>query len=128
MFKSVTIDWGGKDYVIPADSQMRLIAEVEAALQGDGTRNPLYILTQGDGPTHMETARAYGAALQFAGAKVSVEDVYFSIQEDVATGSAARGAEVQAKVIALISILSPPLGAKIVGKSEGKKSKGSVSD
>jgi len=127
MFEDVTLAWKNETFTVPADKQMVLIAKIEDALQGGSGRQPLGILMQREGPTYAQLARAYGAALRHAGARVSNEDVYTSIQEDLAALEPMEiTAKIQNAVIALISIMSPPMGRKITGSGDGKKSKAAV--
>ena len=129
MFEDVTLSWKDESFTVPAEGQMVLIAKIEAALQGDSWRQPLGILMRLDGPSYGELARAYGAALRHAGAAVSDSEVYLSIQEDLASLSPDDvTAKIQSSVVALITIMSPPLGHKLFGGGDGKKSQKAGSD
>ena len=122
MFEDVTLSWKDETFTVPADKQMVLIAKLEDALRGDSGRQPLGILMQMGGPSYGELARAYGAALRHAGATVSDGEVYLAIQEDLASLNPEEvTAKIQTSVVALISIMSPPLGHKLFGGGDGKK-------
>jgi hypothetical protein len=129
MFEDVTLSWKDETFTVPANEQMVLIAKLETALRGDSGRQPLSILMQKEGPSYGELARAYGAALRHAGAKVSDSEVYMSIQEDLTSLKGVKLTEkLQAATIAIISIMSPPLGHAILGMGDGKKPKKATKD
>ena len=122
MFEAVTLSWKDETFTVPSDQQMVLIAKLEEALRGTSNRQPLGILMQAEGPSYAELARAYGAALRHAGAKVSDSEVYMSIQEDLAELNGEGVTQrLQAATIAIISIMSPPLGHKITGVNSAVK-------
>lgn len=70
IFQPITFGWGGKDYVVPADRALGLIAEIEEVMTF------IDLAINRDKPNLSKLARAYGAALRYAGAKVSDEEVY----------------------------------------------------
>jgi hypothetical protein len=75
------------------------------------------------GPPYARLSAAFGAALRYAGADVSDMDVYQSIQQSLADGNGKVMQAVNMAVIALLSIMAPPLAAKISGDEPEKKTK-----
>jgi len=115
-FEDVTISWRGQDYIVPANRQLMLIALIEDALSGDSGKQALSVLFRREGPPYSRLAAAFGAALRHAGARVSDEEVYLSIMEDMAQRSKAEvTAMVQQSIIALLSIMAPPAARAITG-------------
>lgn len=117
-FDDVTLTWRGQDYTVPANRQMALIAKIEDALSGDTGQQALTILFRREGPPYSRLASAFGAALRHAGARVTDDEVYLSIQADLVSKSKAeKTAAIQNCILALLSIISPPAVAQISGKS-----------
>lgn len=108
-FEDVTLGWKGIDYVIPATKQLMLIQKIEDALSGDTGEQAVSVLFRKGGVPHSRLARAYGAALRHAGAKVTDEEVYLSIHQDIAEKSAQQvEATMLALIWSLLAIISPP--------------------
>lgn len=121
-FEDVTLAWRGQSYVVPANRQMRLIAKIEAALSGETGRQALSILFQREGPPYSALAEAFGAALRHAGASVTDEEIYLSIQADLTTKSRSeKTAMIQGAIISLLSIISPPAAASLSGKTRSEE-------
>lgn len=119
-FEPVTLSWQGKDYTVPAERQMGLIARIEDALSGPGGEQALNVLFRREGPPYSRLASAFGAALRYAGAQVSDEDVYLSIMEDIASGGGTKAAEkLLAATSALLNIMAPPL--RVTEAAEAKE-------
>lgn len=115
-FEDVHLSWRGETFTVPASGQMRLIAKVEDALSGDSGKQALSILFRREGPPYTALASAYAAALRHAGAKVTDDEVYLSIMEDLATKSRADALMViQAAIVAILSIISPPAARLLRG-------------
>lgn len=72
IFKDVTLTWAGAEYLVQAEKVMRLIAIVEDIIT-------LEELVASSGRKRSKISEAYGAALRYAGAKVTDEDVYASL-------------------------------------------------
>jgi len=107
-FDDVTLTWRGQSHTVPAKSQLMMIAKIEAALAPDGGQ-AVNVLFRNGGPQHTRLAQAFGAALRYAGADVSDDDVYLSIHEDIANRSADQvAATVTNMIFALLAIISPP--------------------
>jgi hypothetical protein len=122
-FEDVTITWRGTDYTIPAKGQMMLIAKLEDALSGDTGQQALSVLFRKEGPPYSRLAAAFGAALRHAGASVTDEDIYLSMQADLTAKSKNRQVEtIQNCILALLSIISPPTFGMVAGDvSEDEK-------
>ena len=98
LFKDVTLTWAGSEYVVQAGKLMRLIAIVEDIIT-------LEELVGSSGRKRSKISEAYGAALRYAGAKVTDEDVYaslFSAESAEHTVSAVNG---------LLMMMVPPEAA-----------------
>ena len=121
-FEDVTLSWKGKDYVVPANKQMGLIRDIEDALEGKNGSVAIDILFRPSGVPHTRLAAAYGAALRYAGARVTDEEVYLSIHDDIANQSKAQVAgTLRAMIVGLLAVISPPMSRKIAGAPSEKK-------
>jgi len=119
-FEDVTISWDGEDYTIPANRQLMLVAQMEDALAGGTGHQAISILLRPEGPPYARMAMAFGAALRFGGAGVSDDEVYLSMMEGLADNKADAVVAVQGSIMALLSIISPPMGRALAGFSEKK--------
>lgn len=119
-FDDVTLGWQGQEYIVPADRVMMLVCKIEDALSGPNGEQALTVLMRRQGPPHGRLAAAYGAALRFAGCDVSDADVYLSMQKDLSGGGADAVAAIQSAVIALIAIISPPMGSALLDIGQKK--------
>jgi hypothetical protein len=122
-FEDVTIGWGGESYVVPADGQLMLIAKIEAAFRTATGKPAIQALLQAGGPEYAALAMAFGAALRHAGASVTDDELYLSIQEGFAKGENGAAVAVQETIMALLSIISPPMGATLRGGDSGGEKK-----
>lgn len=120
-FEEVTLTWKGEQYVVPAERQLMLVAKIEDALETASGEPAIVTLTKAGGPSQARLSSAFGAALRYAGADVSDEEIYLSIMADFAEQNADVAVKVQSAVLALISIIAPPLGAALRGDSPKKK-------
>jgi len=121
-FEPVTLTWQGTENTVPAERQMLLIAKIEDALIGDSGKQAISVLFAKEGPPHSRLAMAFGAALRHAGAAVSDDAVYLSIQDDIANKSKAQKAvAIQSAIIALLSIISPPAARALTGRDAADK-------
>ena len=109
-FEPVTLRWGGKDFVVPANKTLMLIARIEDALGGaNGDQAIDVLLNRAGGPPHSRMAAAFGAALRYAGAMVTDEEIYLDMHRDIAAGERDQIAvKVNMMVLGLLSIISPP--------------------
>lgn len=114
-FEDVTLSWKGEDFVVQANRQMMLIAEIEDVLVKPGQQAVTVLL---NGPAHSRLARAYGAALRYAGASVTDDEIYLSITADLAEGKADAVVKIQAAVLGLLAIIAPPIARKLTETSE----------
>lgn len=99
-FDPVTLAWGGKEYSIPADKMMRVIAVIEDVV----TLAELKRYHDKGGAPLAKLSEAFAAALSFAGATgVTADEVYlamFGTEEDQAQAATA--------VVGLLQIMAPP--------------------
>ena len=109
-FDPVTFGWKGEEYTVEAERQLMLVAKIEDALSAGTGEQALTILLRPEGPPYARLACAYGAALRYAGADVSDEDVYLSMMEGFAKSDVSSVTQAQAAVLALIHVVSPPMG------------------
>ncbi|MBD3803559.1 MAG: hypothetical protein IE919_10015 [Thioclava sp.] len=126
-FEPVTLSWGGKSYTVPADRQLMLIAEIEDALS-DGTGTPaVLVLMRKGGPSYARLAGALGAALRYAGAEVSDQEIYLSVVGDIGRGDVRGVIAQQNAILGILSIIAPPIWRQLQsgedldsGKQEGE--------
>lgn len=121
-FEEVKLGWGGEEFTVPANQQLMLIAKIEDALSGASNRQAIDVLLQPNGPPMARLAQAYGAALRYAGAEVTDNEVYLSIMSDIAEGNADALQAIQGAVLGLLSIIAPPV-AKMLGEDLEKPEK-----
>lgn len=117
-FDDVTLTWQGQSYTVPAGEQLPLIARVEAALAPNGGQ-AITVLFRTGGPPHAVLAQAFGAALRYAGASVTDDEIYLNIHEDIADKSRQQvAAKIQSMVWALMAVISPPVARKLAGAAK----------
>ena len=117
-FDDVTLSWRGRDYTVPANRQLMLIAKLEDALAPDGGQAIATPFRPG-GPKHTTLAQAFGAALRYAGAQVTDDEVYLSIHEDIAAKSEqAVAITIQSMILSLLAIISPPTARALAGSAK----------
>jgi len=107
IFNDVTFGFKGTEYTVPANRVMMLIAKVEDVIS-------LQELTSGRAPKLSRLAEAYSVALNYAGAEISIEEVYeslFSVDE---------AGMIQQSVTALIALMLPPSTYHPSESTEGK--------
>jgi predicted ATP-dependent serine protease len=112
-FEPVTLTWKGEKHTVPAEAQMMLIAEIEDALSGNSGIQAISVLMRAEGPPYSRLAAAFAAALRYAGAKVSDQDVYLSIMAGLGKSDGAIAVTIQNAILALLSIVAPPIAAQI---------------
>lgn len=123
-FEDVTLSWQGKDYIVPANKQMMLIAKIEDALAGDSGQQAFTILFRKGGVPHSRLAMAYGAALRYAGAGVTDEEIYLSIHQDIADESRQQvAAKFSMMTMGLLALISPPAARRIAKATESPEAK-----
>lgn len=112
IFQPVTLKWDDREYVVPANQVMGLIRQIEEFVtlsQVTSKHPPMGKISSG-----------YAAALAYAGARVTDEDVYYS----VFYGAAAE--TVRNSVAGLLQMMVPPEkileGAPKKPKRKGVKS------
>lgn len=131
-FEDVTIGWGGVDYTIPSERQLMLVAKIEDALGGEAGDQAIAVLLRPAGPPMSRMASAYGAALRMGGAQVTNEEVYLAMMAGLGSDKAGAVSEMQGYILAMLSVVSPPMGKalslapqkKTVSKSQKSTAKG----
>lgn len=119
-FEDVTFGWKGESFTVPANKMLMLVCKIEDALSGDAGQQALTVLMRPEGPPHARLARAYGAALRYAGASVTDDEVYLSMQSELAKGGAEGVVAMQSAIINLIAVVSPPLGSALLASGQKK--------
>ena len=119
-FEPVTLSWGGEDFTVQADNVLELVAHIEDALCGADQPSAVVALMRPGGPTHVRLSRAYGAALRYAKASVTDEEIYLSIQDDFASGKTDVSVKINAAIMGLLKIVSPPVAMSLVAPSAKK--------
>ena len=95
VFEDITLGFAGEEYTVKSNQVMKLIAMVEEVIT-------LRELSQDGGPRLTRLAEAYKVALNYAGADVTVEQVYESL---FGNGGANNVAQV---IQSLIMMMLPP--------------------
>ena len=93
-FDDVTISYDGAEYTVPSNRVMGLIETIENHITLDE-------LLSGEGIQRAKMAKAYAAAIKYAGGKITQEEVYQTFFKD---GLAA----VQESIVALLAMMIPP--------------------
>jgi len=122
-FEDVTLSWAGADYTVPASKQMMLVATVEHHLSLNPATGefepPLQVLFRRGGVPATRLAFTLGAALRYAGAKVTDDEIYLSIQEDLANKSGEEKVRKSHDIItSILAIISPPASRALTGVGE----------
>lgn len=112
-FQDQTISWKGAEYTIKAQGIMPLVAEVEDILRGNSGKSAVHVLLGRDGPSISRLAMCYGAILRHAGAAVTDDEVYLSIQSDLAEGNPEYLENASRSAALILSIISPPMSARL---------------
>lgn len=99
LFQDAVLVWGGRDYVIPAERRMGLIGVIEDHI----TLAELCAFATAGDTKFKKLSCAYGAALRYAGARVSDEEIYFAIYQ-----SGKTYALVMAAINGLLAMMLPP--------------------
>ena len=107
IFQDVTLGFKGAEYIVKHNKVMKLIAIVEDVVT-------LKDLTSGKGPKLNKLAEAYSVALNYAGAKTEVDDVYASLFGD------GGGEMVSGSITALIMLMLPPDSYNAPAEASGK--------
>ena len=128
-FQPVTLTWKGARFTVAPEDQLRLIAEIEDALRDQRTGAPaIAVLTRKGGPSYGRLAPAYGAALRYAGADVTDDEVYLSIAERLGDGDPTVAIETQSACLGLLAIIAPPLHRRITSDDAPEKPTGEGSE
>lgn len=109
-FENVTLKWGDKDYVIPANRMMGAIARIEDVVTLTELRN---FAARGGAPM-AKLSMAYAAVLRYAGCNVSDEEVYTRIAE----GKDGEASTIVAMKNIMVLMLPPNLRKQIEKSAE----------
>ncbi|MEL7513672.1 MAG: hypothetical protein AAGK03_03595 [Pseudomonadota bacterium] len=120
-FEPVTLTWGEDRYTVPPERQLALIAEIEDALADNSGTPAVIALTARRSPSYARIAAAYGAALRYAGAGVSNDEVYLLITQKMAEGDPSVSLVVQNAILGLLAIIAPPVHRRITMGAPGKE-------
>jgi len=112
IFNPVIFGWGGNDYTVPAERVLGLVAEIEEVITFTD------LIATKDRPNLSKLARAYSAALRYAGAKISDEEVYQGLFKP----GGAVFLEMQKAIIVLMAIMMPPGAVTGANSEAGSKS------
>lgn len=108
-FEPVSLSWGGATYEVPPSRQLMLVAEIEDALCGGRGGSAVQMLMRDGGPGTARLSMAYAAALRFAGAEVSGDEVYLSIMQGMAEHDPKVQVTIQNAILALLALVAPPI-------------------
>jgi hypothetical protein len=97
-FEEVGLTWGDKEYKVAPDHVMGLIESIETVI----TMEEINQMLSSGGIRRAQVSRAYRAALNYAGANVSAEEVYNSF-----FGEKMLEATVQV-MVGLLAMMIPP--------------------
>lgn len=113
IFEDIKLSWKGKEHVLPADSMLRTIAQVEDVL----SIGKLYESIAKKSLPMAKLAICYGIVLRAAGAEVSDDEVYDGM-------FANDGESIQRKAFQAIGLLQslmlPPSAIRSRAESKGK--------
>ena len=124
MFDEVTLAWKGE--TITLQPSMELVHEIERSLRQSSGESSIAVLTRQSGLENGELASAYGAALRFAGCKVTDEEILSDLDEELVasfTDKAVREGVQAKRTLQLFSIMAtvrPKLARFMSGASEKK--------
>ncbi len=100
-FDDIKLEWDGAEYTIPSSDVMGAIFQVEKHV----TLKELAIYSKDPGSVRYgQLASAYQALLEYAGVKITIEDVYEKIL-DIQSSSKAT---MFRSVLALMALMVPP--------------------
>ena len=95
IFQDVTLKYNDSDYIVKKENVLMLIAQIESKI----TIQDLAV----ESPSMAKVSMGYAEALNFAGCKVTAEEIYASLFED--TNAAKIAAEA---VTGLLALMLPP--------------------
>jgi hypothetical protein len=108
IFRPITLHWGDESFTVAPDKVLGLIGEIEEVV----TITELFDMSASHRPKYKVVACAYEAALRYAGAKVTAEEIY---------GGMFAGADKQTTVVkaltTLLSMMVPPDTSKESAKA-----------
>lgn len=94
IFEPVTLTWQGDEYTVPSDRVLGLIASVEDHIT-------LADLGRETAPKLAQLSYAYAAALRYAGARVTADEVYAACFRNASS-------TIQLLITSLLMLMIPP--------------------
>lgn len=124
-FQQVELSWRDQKFVVQPDRVLELVASIEDVLCRGGENSATMALLRPGGPPHVQLCRAYGAALRYAGAQVTDDEIYLTIQSDFANESVDAATVINNAIFNLLAVVSPPVAMRIsaVDEPAAKKKK-----
>lgn len=120
-FKDVTLVWRNKSYVVPADQMMSLIRRIEDIV----TYMDMVNHSRRGSVPQGKLASAYALALNFAGAKVTEDEVYCEMFPSN-DGAIDFAASITSAITGLMQLMMPPEDSRLVRHHSGKEESPSV--
>ncbi|QFT81163.1 hypothetical protein FIU89_11135 [Roseovarius sp. THAF27] len=118
-FEDISVCWMGVDYTLKARGIMPLVASIEDIISGtSGVAAVAILMGQNGGPTVSRVSMAFAAMLRHAGADVSDDEVYLSVQGELLEGSGDALSAMSEACNLLLAIVSPPLAEKMAAAME----------
>jgi len=99
IFDDVVLEWAGKEYTVPEDRVMRLIAKIEDVV----TLHEIHQYAERGTAPLGKMSMAYATALNVAGCRVSDAEVYKRVMS-----SGTEGAAAQEILMGLLQMMVPP--------------------
>lgn len=112
MMQPIKLSWQGAEYTIPASRAFKVGAAVEKHVKLG------QIATWGDNVPFYDLATIYAEMLNFAGVKVTEEDVFADIMQSVKSGDNLAAVSAVSAVVACLMGGAPPAAA---GEGDGAK-------
>ena len=109
IFQSITLGWNAQEFIVPSDKVLGAIGVVE-----DVVTFPELIAMMSGKPNMSRLARAYGAVLRYAGARITDEEIYDGLFKP---GEVHH--QIATAINTLLAMMTPPsaLGATSEGNS-----------
>ena len=119
-FDPICLEWDGEEYAVPANRQMELLLRVEEGLIKGRPIQAFEVIGSGTVPPLGQLAAVYSDALQYAGAKVSFQEVYNALIASISSDGETVG-KVMYSLAAVLNVLASDEPApKAKGTTEKK--------
>ena len=110
----ITLEWQGREYVIPAEKAFQIGEQVEDII----AITDLPDLAAR--PNFHKIARVYGTMLRFAGARVTDEEIWKLFMSELKAGNAEGKQNVAGQAVTMLTVMLMD-GAFDAGGEQGKK-------